>query len=59
MTRKDFELIAHVLRTSPHLRALDELAAEVRDSLAQEFANALANTNERFDRAKFLKACQP
>jgi hypothetical protein len=53
MTRKDFQLIADVLKassTSPMNRCV------VRE-LAATFANELANTNPRFNKALFIKAC--
>ena len=49
MTRKDFELIAEVLRNA----ALDKLT---REFLAGYFSIALARTNPRFDAARFIRA---
>lgn len=51
MTRKDFELIARVLKNSDEV--LDDMA---REALAEMFAAELANTNPNFDRDRFLKA---
>ena len=51
MTRKDFELIARVLRNST------ELGGAERVALAWEFAGALRETNGRFDAQRFVKAC--
>lgn len=51
MTRKDFELVA---RTIKNLMRLD---ATSREYVATKFADAMANANANFDRAKFLKAC--
>jgi hypothetical protein len=52
MTRKDFELIASVIRNT------DEVAdSQTRDALAEMFADKLAGTNDRFNRETFLKAC--
>lgn len=49
MTRKDFVLIAEVV---------SEIGNEViRQSVAQEFARRLRQTNDHFDREQFLKAC--
>lgn len=45
MTRKDFEAIAHVL---------DANVADI--GLVFDFANMLAETNERFNRELFIKA---
>jgi hypothetical protein len=50
MTRKDYELIARVIRYAE----IDERAG---DRIARDFAYALAKDNPRFDRARFLKAC--
>ena len=63
MTRKDFELIAKVLKEardssmyhvpngseSPFIHGIN--------NAAYVLANALATTNPRFDRARFLAAC--
>lgn len=53
MTRKDFELIAKVLKQSEN-EIIDDLALE---GLAETFADYLIETNPAFDRARFLKAC--
>lgn len=55
MTRKDYELIARVLRDK-HERwdATGQMAVR---AIAEAFATELATTNPRFDRARFLKAC--
>ena len=52
MTRKDYELIASVIRNA------DEVADDqTREALAEMFADVLAGTNDRFDSARFLTAC--
>jgi len=52
MTKKDYELIA---------QAVKEITAndypQDRQDKANLFATALANTNPRFNRSTFLKAC--
>ena len=53
MTKKDFELIARTLADWP--RTDDE--HESWEHGCRHFADALATTNPRFDRAKFLQAC--
>lgn len=53
MTRKDYQLIADVIRTSYSA----DVYKDLRWRLAMEFADALAATNPRFDRERFLKAC--
>lgn len=50
MSRKDFELIARVLRANSS-------ETVVRETLALDFADELAATNGRFDRQRFLAAC--
>jgi hypothetical protein len=52
MTRKDYELIARVLR-DPTLHLQDSK----RRALASRFADELEADNWRFDRERFLKAC--
>lgn len=52
MTKKDYKLIALVI-----FNLKFDGDESVRDYVAEEFANALAQTNTRFDRAKFLAAC--
>jgi len=50
LTRSTFELIARVLRES------DSISADDRGRLAEDFARALAATNERFDAERFIDA---
>lgn len=50
MTRKDFVMIADVIRFLP-------LPLATRDIVALEFAEELATTNPRFDKERFVKAC--
>ncbi len=52
MTRRDFELIAKVLRESK-----DVLSPSILETIAERFACALSTTNERFDRQRFTTAC--
>jgi hypothetical protein len=53
MTRKDFELIARVIKAQ---RAPHNDSATL-DELTREFAYALEETNPRFDSFLFLRAC--
>lgn len=46
MTKKDFELIAALLK-----------ATYASEAMAKEFADALRATNKQFNRDKFLRAC--
>lgn len=52
MTRQDFQRIADTLRTSGE-------GPETIRRLADRFADTLAETNPRFDRERFLDACDP
>jgi hypothetical protein len=52
MTRKDFQLIAEVIANLSEV--IDEQAFEI---LAEDMAEALADTNSAFDSARFLSAC--
>lgn len=52
MTRKDYELIACVLRTAP----IDGQTGLPPLDLVWAFADALAETNPRFDRQRFITA---
>lgn len=51
MTKKDFELIAKVIRN--HINYINDAVP----NLAQEITEELQKTNPRFDRERFLKAC--
>lgn len=63
MTRKDFKLIADVVRQLRTFEAHDaELSEDVAHAVrwsdvADRLATALATTNARFDRERFLEAC--
>lgn len=71
MTKKDFELIARVIRAdAAHTRDDGTLETDYKsmpawmrgaydqwNTLALNMADALATTNPRFDRARFLQAC--
>ena len=58
MSRKDYEAIARAIRDSrPH----DFVNTEphfVRRQIALALADVLANDNPRFDRTRFLDACE-
>ncbi len=54
MTRKDFELIAEVIRNA---RGSSQEAEAVLDSITYRFVGALASTNPNFDREKFISKC--
>lgn len=48
MIRRDFELIARVIKTTPSIP---------KARLAVAFANELQQTNSGFKRDKFIRAC--
>lgn len=52
MSRKDFELIARVIREA-------RIAPDAREEVAIKFADELRATNINFQRGRFLDACLP
>jgi hypothetical protein len=52
MTKKDFQLIADVLREAEHTAAFDKM-----DAVREGFCRRLREDNPRFDRERFLRAC--
>jgi hypothetical protein len=61
MTRRDFVLIAQTIRQLPSFDARDggqNVSDVVRfDALVSRFADSLRETNPRFDRDRFVAAC--
>jgi len=51
-TREHYQFIASVIRNAKMIR-------KHRVELAERTAEELRSTNERFDRSKFLTACDP
>lgn len=57
MSKKDFEALAALVRES---RKNGLFAGEpAADSFAEDLADTLSPSNERFDRERFLLACKP
>ena len=58
MTRKDFTMIANVLRRNheAHKRSGDQIKAFLVEEMAVDFAHSLRETNPRFNMSLFLKA---
>lgn len=56
MTRKDFQLIADVLK-GLSLNWGGHLNDASHARVVEDFADKLASTNPNFDRARFLRAC--
>ncbi len=63
MTRQDFQLIADVLKgwvaQDPRMADMrgEQETTNAAVGIAHNMASALAATNPRFDRARFLRAC--
>jgi hypothetical protein len=62
MTKKDYQLIAEALTNSrcPKVGPKDRGAAEINtvvDDVVRQLAEALSKDNPRFDRQRFLAAC--
>lgn len=57
MTRKDFELIARVLRETRVSGDESPAKDAILNDAAYHFAAELRYTNERFDADRFLTAC--
>ena len=56
MTRKDFQLIADTLKASKPKSEVSQPLANWMMTV-DRFADALAETNPRFDRDRFINAC--
>jgi hypothetical protein len=52
MTKKDFELIAKVVREA------EGVSKPARERLATAFARELHHVNSRFDKDRFCEACR-
>ena len=60
MTRKDYEKFAELFRVMRTRAASQALPTVVRiDDIESEFADLLQRDNPRFDRGRFMAACQP
>lgn len=59
MTKKDYELIAATISGFRPPIYSDDGSGATRRYMAQQFADALATTSPKFDRERFLRACQP
>jgi hypothetical protein len=57
MTRKDFVLIAETIKQLPSFDVPADSDVVRFSALVARFADALATTNPRFNRARFEKAC--
>lgn len=52
MTRKDYVEVSNILKSFS-----DEIHPQVFEDIVEEFAQFFQSDNERFDKARFEKAC--
>jgi hypothetical protein len=57
MSRKDFILIAQVIKYLPSFECTQDSDVVRHSAIVARFAEALAGTNPRFDRQRFENAC--
>jgi hypothetical protein len=57
MTRKDFVLIAETIKQLPSFEQPADSDVVRFSAVVARFADALATTNPRFNRARFERAC--
>jgi hypothetical protein len=57
MTKKDYILIADAIYDGYHYYAVDDNMKPVVNSIVESVADALATTNPRFDRERFVNRC--
>ena len=55
MNKKNLEIIAHIIDNLVFKGKVDN-QVEIRKMIANQFADRLANHNEKFNREKFMKA---
>jgi hypothetical protein len=58
MTKRDYELIARVLRVNRKYSQVSPDAAAVIDDISRDLSVALASHEARFDKDRFLAACE-
>ena len=59
MTRKDYQLIASIIKSEAEAWKPNSTQAVMCDQFAKAFAQKLAEDNPRFDASRFFKACEP
>ena len=57
MEHRHFATVAAIIANMPTVHNGEQGFVDVRQDVAYHFANGLARTNPRFDRARFLTAC--
>lgn len=58
MSKKDYEAIARVIRVNRRYAVASPEAKTVIDDVARDLSVTFGSANERFDREKFLAACE-
>lgn len=58
MQHRHFATIAAIIRDMDTVNNQEHGFIDVREDVAEHFADVLAKTNPRFDRARFLAACR-
>lgn len=57
MEHRHFATVAAIIRSMPTVHNGEHGFIDVRQEVAEHFADALTATNTKFDRARFLRAC--
>lgn len=57
MQHRHFATVAALIKSMPTVHNGEQGFIDVRQDIAAHFANGLAHTNAKFDRARFLRAC--
>lgn len=58
MSKRHYETVARIMRTNRRYSKVSPDAAAVIDDVCRDLSIAFAADNERFDRARFLAACE-
>lgn len=58
MQHRHFATVAAIIRSMAKVHNQEHGFIDVRDDVAEHFADELAKTNPRFDRKRFLAACR-
>lgn len=58
LEHRHFATIAGIIRQMDKVHNGEHGFIDIREDVAEEFAAALARTNPRFDRERFLSACR-
>ena len=58
MSKRDYEMLARIMRVNRQFHSADRNASEVIDNIVGDLAVALASDNPRFDEERFIAACE-